>query len=69
MRGSVTYWTTQQTWFLSFPNCFIPQEKIQSFLKPKNTKFEIYCFSSSLEEVAINFKYLFEFILNFKKHS
>ena len=41
MRGSVTYWTTQQTWFLSFPNYFIPQEKIQSFLKPKtqNLKF------------------------------
>ena len=41
MRGSVTYWTTQQTRYLSFPNCFIPQEKIQSFLKPKtqNLKF------------------------------
>ena len=41
MRGSVTYWATQQTWYLSFPNCFIPQEKIQSFLKPKtqNLKF------------------------------
>ena len=41
MRGSVTYWATQQTSILPFPNCFIPQEKIQSLLKPKthNLKF------------------------------